>query len=486
MSIYLNSMDEAKAKKYAAILEIIILLSIAIYYINKIFLKNHIENVSSNFNDNRQNPSTIVTAGLYGKSSSDVMTGIMGQKTQSLFKRFLTFLNPILSIFAVIFNKFKQSINDLRKMLRPIRDFFNKTARMFYSVIQKFTIGILYSMHKMRNSMRRSMSGFNILMHSLEHSKNSMQAMVTSPPVKMAVKWLPRARWLGDKAGDLFCFDKDTYIKLLDGEYVKIMNIRLGDIIEDGSEVIAVQTFSNKYPVYKYDNIYVSGGHIVKENDNWVSVRNSKKGTPVYIKPPTLYCLSTTSGCIKIGDIIFKDYEGATNKYINKTINSLILMHLNMHEEDNINDEDIDINKYSYGPKYLENGFHPDTLLEMKGGYSKALKDVIIGDTLAFYNKVIGKVVISSKYINYYRDHNDVFVTTNTKVRHEGIWKNIETLPEIQPEDDITEVDAINLITDNSTIKIKSKRVTKTYRDYVEIVDKDIESEIENLVKNTP
>ena len=211
-------MDEAKVKRYSAILEIIILLAIASYYINKEILNNHIEEVSKNFNNNRQNPSTIITAGLYGKSSTEVMTGIMGQKTQGIFKHFLKFLNPIFAVFAKMFNKMKSSVNDIRQMLLPIRSFFNHTAQKFYNIIQKFTIGILYSTHKMRNSMRRSISGFNILMHSLEHSKNSMQSMVNSPPVDMAVKWLDRAGWIKDKASDLFCFDKDTYLKFNDGK----------------------------------------------------------------------------------------------------------------------------------------------------------------------------------------------------------------------------------------------------------------------------
>ena len=61
-------MDEAKVKRYSAILEIIILLTIAIYYINKTILNNHIEEVSKNFNNSRQNPVTIITAGVYGNT----------------------------------------------------------------------------------------------------------------------------------------------------------------------------------------------------------------------------------------------------------------------------------------------------------------------------------------------------------------------------------------------------------------------------------
>tara|TARA_Y100000389_G_scaffold143286_1_gene141500 strand:- start:8863 stop:10320 length:1458 start_codon:yes stop_codon:yes gene_type:complete len=478
-------MDEAKVKRYAAIIEIFILLSFAIYYVNKLIISNHIYEESENFYKNRQNPSKIVTAGLYGKSSNEVINGIMGQKTEGIFKKFLGFLNPIFGVFGRIFKIFQDQINGIRQMLRPIRDFFNATAQKFYALIQKFTIGIMYSMHKMRNSMRRSMSGFNILMHSLEHSKNSMQSMITSPPVRLSVKWLSRAQWVKKKAGRLFCFDKDTYIKLHDGNYVKIYNIKVGDIIEDGSEVISTHKFSNTNTIYKYDSIYVSGNHLVKEDDTWVFVNKSKRGTPVFVKPQYLYCLSTTSGEIKIGNILFKDYEGSINKYVNKTINSLILMKLNSTETNTITNsgfnEDVDESDYAAELKYLENGFYPDTEIEMKGGYYKPIKDIKIGDTLSFYNKVIGIVKISNKFVHYYKDKNGIIVTSNTKVFDEGIWKNIEKIPDIEPQKNIDYTDAINLVTENSTLRINCGKKSKHYRDYLEFIDTELDTEIENL-----
>ena len=39
-------MDEAKAKRYAAIIEIFILVSFAIYYVNKLIIANHIYEVA--------------------------------------------------------------------------------------------------------------------------------------------------------------------------------------------------------------------------------------------------------------------------------------------------------------------------------------------------------------------------------------------------------------------------------------------------------
>ena len=56
-----------------------------------------------------------MTAGLYGKSSSEVMTGIMGQKTEGIFKKFLSFLNPIFGVFGRIFKIFQNPVQNVSK-----------------------------------------------------------------------------------------------------------------------------------------------------------------------------------------------------------------------------------------------------------------------------------------------------------------------------------------------------------------------------------
>ena len=117
----------------------------------------------------------------------------------------------------------------------------------------------------------------------------------------------------------------------------------------------------------------------------------------------------------------------------------------------------------------------------MKGGYYKPIKDIKIGDTLSFYNKVIGIVKISNKFVHYYKDKNGIIVTSNTKVFDEGIWKNIEKIPDIEPQKNIDYTDAINLVTENSTLRINCGKKSKHYRDYLEFIDTELDTEIENL-----
>ena len=146
-------------------------------------------------------------------------------------------MTPIFSIFSTIFQSFQNSINKLRSLLRPIRDFFKAAAQKFYSAISKYGIGAVYSMNKMRNGMRRSLSGFNLVFHTLEHTKNSLQSIIDSPPIKFAVEFMKPIDWIADKGSKLFCFSGDTVLEREDMNYVYIRDIKVGDVLSDGSKV---------------------------------------------------------------------------------------------------------------------------------------------------------------------------------------------------------------------------------------------------------
>ena len=466
-------MDIVKARKYSAWLELFILMSIGIYLISYVYTKNYIKDIDENFNKQRNKPCTMITGPLTGRSSSNIMQSIMGEKTKGVFKIFSRFLRPIFKLIADIFRLFRKNIDKIRSSLNPIRQYFYNATKIFYDQIEKFTIGILYSVHKMRNTMKRSMSGFHLMLHTLEHTRNNLLSVIRSTPVKLTVKFLSTAEWIYDKAFFL-CFDENTLIKLADNTYLKISDISIGDILEDNSSVIAVHKFKNNKFIYNYNDIYVSGDHIVKEDNKWLKVCDSNLSEKISVSPKYLYCLSTTSGIIPINNVIFKDFEGSTNDLINLSINSLILMKLNNNQLQTVN-----INDYAYNNKYLENGFAGNTLIEMNNGTNKRIDEIDIDDILLNNNKVLGKVVIDGSKVDFYND-NGIIVTSNTKTKSDkGVWKNIEKCDRKKILKDISK--AYNLVTETQKINVYPNRI---YTDYIEINDKSIEEHIERLVIN--
>ena len=460
-------MEQSQLKRYAAYLEIYILICIAFVVIGRLMVKYHVEDVKKN---NKE------ASGLLGKNPSSVMNKTITVKFKPIFKKFTSFLTPIFKIFSKILNFLKQGINRLRAMLSPIRDFFYNMTKTFYDKIQRFTIGVLYTLHKMRNSMRRTLSGFNLIYHTMEHQKNMLESLVKSPPIKAAVALIEPVEWVGKMFKKLMsppppsCFLPETSIELLGHKIKMIKDLKINDILADGSCIISIHKFINcgKESIYNYKSVLVTGDHYVKEFNKWVLVKESVYGYRVNIDSNHLYCVSTSTGVIKIKNVTFKDYSESQNKQINFSINSLVLLHLNNYK--------INPDIYSYDSKYLEHGFCENTLIEMDNGIIKKIKDIVIGDKIRGGSEVLGVIEINPKFLDFYQDNN-VLISSNTKVFENNIWKNVEKSKllktNFKPEK------AFNLVTEDNTIPVF---MSKIYPDYVETSDPLTNQNIEQIV----
>ena len=460
-------MDKKTVKRYAAYLEIFILFCITGYIIQNILIKYLKRDYKDQFAKNKDNPLSMLTASSAGSSSEDVFNNIVNTKSKGIFEEYLSFLKPVFDIFGKMFGGLGNSVNILRNTLMPIRNYFATIAMMYYRHIEKFSIGILYMMHKFRTALYRSLTGFNLLFHTLEHTKNTVASAVDSRGIKLANKYFGKADWAADK-----CFDEHTLLKLKNNKFVKICDIQLDDVLEDNSIVIATHKFKNKHYLYKYHNIYVTGSHIVKEKNKWCTISNAKDAFRVFIKPEYIYCISTNTGTILINNILFRDFNESINKYINLSINSIILSKLNNSKKiTNIND-------IAYESKYLDSGFHKETLIEMNAPIMKFIQNIKIGDVLLNNNMVTGVIKLSGKHFKFYND-NSVLVTSNMKTKQNGIWKNIEKTN--CQETNYKDI-AYHLITEQGEISIYSKKGSVIYRDYNETDNKYINDTIEDIV----
>ena len=137
--------------------------------------------------------------------------------------------------------------------------------------------------------------------------------------------------WKGPIGGVLrtLCFKGDTKIKIKGRRNSEnISDINLGDILENGSEVIGLLKLkgSEVNPYYKIwsddlnDYIYVTGEHrILNRNDegkeednkfeNFIKVIDFKKAEKTEEYDDILYCLITDDHRIPIGEYTFWDWE---------------------------------------------------------------------------------------------------------------------------------------------------------------------------------
>ena len=95
---------------------------------------------------------------------------------------------------------------------------------------------------------------------------------------------------------------------MADGSEKKIKDIKLGDSTK-GGEVTGVFQFKATDEIYNYKGVTVAGSHYVKENDEFIMVKDSPLAIKID-KIPVVYSLDTTGRRIFINDIEFADYNG--------------------------------------------------------------------------------------------------------------------------------------------------------------------------------
>jgi len=173
------------------------------------------------------------------------------------------------------------------------------------------------------------------------------------------------------------CFDKNTLLKMKDGTFKKIINIQIGDILENNNIItskIAV-TCENSI-IYQIDNILVSDSHILHYNGNWITVSKHPKAIKVdNYDNKYLYCLNTTEKTIKIGNYVFTDWDEIYGYKLEKILQ---INYNNIH-------------------KYNNYGFKNTTEIMLQNGKCKQIDKIKINDVLKNGDKVYGIVEIDGK-----------------------------------------------------------------------------------------
>lgn len=160
----------------------------------------------------------------------------------------------------------------------------------------------------------------------------------------------------------LRCFDGNTPIPLFHGTTIPIKDVVVGDVLFDGSIITSTIVVSSAgLDMFQLNGIVVSESHLVQWKDKWIRVGSHPDAVrmPNY-ECPVLYCLNTTNKKIVLNDIVFSDWDE--------------ILDMNMN---------VNIKKES---------FDENALVEMKGGMTKQIKDICIGDLLVGYSEVYGMV----------------------------------------------------------------------------------------------
>ena len=127
-------------------------------------------------------------------------------------------------------------------------------------------------------------------------------------------------------------FDKNTSLILDDGSEKQIKCIEIGDMLEEGNEIIGVvkQVKLSNTEMYKLNNMIMSKCTIVEYQNRWEMIENISDSVKIsHPKNDIIYHLITNSGELKINNCRVRDYTEITNKNINDMIDNLVIQDLN-------------------------------------------------------------------------------------------------------------------------------------------------------------
>jgi len=193
---------------------------------------------------------------------------------------------------------FKRPPRAVRKVVRSIRKVFKRPPRAVRKVgrsIRKVFRRPRRAVRKVFRKIRRPRRAVRKVFRKIRRPRRAVRK------VRKVFKKFRRRRW---------CFSPETLIKLESGETVLMKNLKLGDILINGSVVDAVMKIKNENdPYYKIKDILVTGKHHVEYENKYIRVMNLPGATRTEIVDDELCCLVTSDHKIPVGDFIFWDWE---------------------------------------------------------------------------------------------------------------------------------------------------------------------------------
>jgi hypothetical protein len=199
-------------------------------------------------------------------------------------------------------------INFVRAMIDKMRTFLSGTVGSIFGVFLNLVVTFQQITTKIMDIVGKMVGMLAVFMNILDGSVMTLQSTWNGPPGQMI-------KAVGS------CFHPNTKLMLKNGNVVRIKDIRLGDILENGSRVKSTMKIDNVYEkeeLYEIkgkgvqgEDIFVTGSHLIydKNLDKFIKVKDYSKSTKSNIDVDYFNCLITSDNRIHIGEEIFWDWE---------------------------------------------------------------------------------------------------------------------------------------------------------------------------------
>jgi len=406
----------------ASVLGASFLLFVFFLLVSYSYVQRHITPIRTNWTQERCSPAVMPFAGFInaprGKNKFSFTAENFNYCVKSIVKDMAGLaVLPIKASINIINDAFKnieEAINDIRKIISEVRtgseDITRNIMNRLLSILIPFqrliivakdammkTHGVLYT------GLYTALASMMTLLSALFNIVNFIKAFLIAAVAAIAAMWLipfvgiemalaatATVTAISIPFGILLktmdnietktgvrpsCFKNNTLIRGLNNVLYTIDSIPLGTQLMCGGSVTAVLKLDAKdETMYTLGNVTVSGTHKVNYEGNWIYVRNHPHASPLSnFTDKYIYCLNTTKKKFAAGDYIFMDWDEIDIKS-------------NLEKYKCSRTQDIF--------DTTENGFHPDTELQVLEKGTTPIHEIEVGDTLKTGERITGIVSI--------------------------------------------------------------------------------------------
>lgn len=300
--------------KFGDIVSTIIIIIIFVFLYSSSALTVKMQEIKEDWSMYRCQPIAMPFASYFGSDPMENFSYCVGNIQKDLMGFFLNPIQYVLGMITELGGFLLERIQFIRKFIDYLRNMVTNVIGDTYGMLVNIIIQFQKLIIKTKDLVMKLMGIVMTFMYMIQGAVLTGKSIYDGP--------------IGQTLQEL-CFYPETPIKLHSGTKLPMKDVKLGDILENGSEVLGLLRLkgSDCNPYYRLwseelqDWIYVTGEHHVcpinkfgKSRDtrflkNYIKMKDYWRAEKTKKYDNEYVCLITSNHQIKIGEHIFWDWE---------------------------------------------------------------------------------------------------------------------------------------------------------------------------------
>lgn len=272
-----------------------------------------VKDIEKNWPKYKCNPAIMPIVGFLGKDAGKNFTECVGDIQGGFMGYFLGPLRSALSRLSSMGEQITDSVNMIRRLTASLRNSIMNLMGNVFGIIMNVTTEFQLLLVNIKDLIMKLIGSLLTIAYFIQGVRLTGISTAEGP-----IGGLVGFFTTGDPS-EILCFKKNTLLKLKNGKMVEMSKVNLGDILENGNEIIGVLRIKGNKdtPFYRIwsdklnQYIYVTGTHLIldEETKKFIYVADYKKAEKTTSWDKELSCLVVRNNVIPIGEYNFWDWE---------------------------------------------------------------------------------------------------------------------------------------------------------------------------------